>query len=83
MSIEVSNRDLPAGTVTFLFTDIQGSTDFTKLIDGSYAILLPDHRGMPEIPAPGSLSQGIVPGVNADRSPDIRFTIAVFHNIIK
>ena len=52
MSVDVPERNLPAGTVTFLFTDIQGSTEFLKQFGEAYAILLPDNRTMPDLPAP-------------------------------
>jgi class 3 adenylate cyclase len=35
---------LPAGTVTFLFSDIEGSTDLLKRLDERYAQLIADHR---------------------------------------
>ena len=44
MSVEVQERNLPAGTVTFLFTDIQGSTELLKQLGESYATLLADQR---------------------------------------
>ena len=38
-------RDLPAGTVTFLFTDIEGSTRLLKQVGpGLYAEALAEHR---------------------------------------
>jgi class 3 adenylate cyclase len=36
--------DLPAGTVTFLFTDIEGSTELLKQLREQYADLLADQR---------------------------------------
>jgi WD40 repeat protein/class 3 adenylate cyclase len=36
--------DLPSGTVTFLFTDIEGSTKLLELLGEQYARLLADHR---------------------------------------
>ncbi len=36
--------ELPAGTVTFLFTDIQGSTELLKKLGDQYADLLADQR---------------------------------------
>jgi class 3 adenylate cyclase len=35
---------LPAGTVTFLFSDIEGSTDLLKRLGERYAGLIADHR---------------------------------------
>jgi class 3 adenylate cyclase len=35
---------LPAGTVTFLFSDIEGSTGLLKRLDERYAELIADHR---------------------------------------
>ncbi|NIS80065.1 MAG: tetratricopeptide repeat protein [Anaerolineales bacterium] len=37
-------KDLPAGTVTFLFTDIEGSTELLKTLGDAYATLLGDQR---------------------------------------
>jgi class 3 adenylate cyclase len=36
--------DLPEGTVTFLFTDIEGSTQLLDRLHDRYAILLADQR---------------------------------------
>ena len=36
--------DLPAGTVTFLFTDIEGSTRLLKSLGESYRTVLTDHQ---------------------------------------
>lgn len=36
--------DLPSGTVTFLFTDIEGSTRILKQLGDGYADLLTDRR---------------------------------------
>ena len=36
--------DLPAGTVTFLFTDIEGSTRLLKQLRDGYALALADHQ---------------------------------------
>jgi len=36
--------DLPEGTVTFLFTDIEGSTQLLQRLRDQYAILLADQR---------------------------------------
>ena len=38
--------DLPSGTVTFLFTDIEGSTRLLKQLRESYRDLLNDHEGL-------------------------------------
>jgi predicted ATPase/class 3 adenylate cyclase len=38
------SSDLPEGTVTFLFTDIEGSTDLLKQLGDRYAEVLTDHR---------------------------------------
>jgi class 3 adenylate cyclase len=37
---------LPAGTVTFLFTDIEGSTELIRRFGDDYGELLADHRGL-------------------------------------
>ncbi|MEK6275620.1 MAG: adenylate/guanylate cyclase domain-containing protein [Actinomycetota bacterium] len=37
-------RDLPSGTVTFLFTDIEGSTRLLQELGGRYAQALAEHR---------------------------------------
>jgi class 3 adenylate cyclase len=36
--------DLPSGTVTFLFTDIEGSTSLVQRLGDRYGALLGDHR---------------------------------------
>ena len=36
--------DLPTGTVTFLFTDIEGSTQLLKQLGGSYGEVLAEHQ---------------------------------------
>jgi predicted ATPase/class 3 adenylate cyclase len=36
--------ELPAGTVTFLFTDVEGSTRLLSRLGGAYADVLEDHR---------------------------------------
>ena len=36
--------DLPAGTVTFLFTDIEGSTRLLHELGDAYAQALAEHR---------------------------------------
>jgi predicted ATPase len=38
------NRELPTGTVTFLFTDIEGSTRLLHELGGAYAEALAEHR---------------------------------------
>src|SRR5262245_65223931 len=37
-------RDLPSGTVTFLFTDIEGSTRLLSELGDEYADMLAEHR---------------------------------------
>lgn len=37
-------RDLPSGTVTFLFTDVEGSTKLLNELGDAYADVLGDHR---------------------------------------
>jgi len=39
-----ATRDLPEGTVTFLFTDIEGSTELLRKLGEEYMILLADHH---------------------------------------
>jgi predicted ATPase/class 3 adenylate cyclase len=41
---QVAMRDLPAGTVTFLFTDIEGSTRLLQELGDAYADALAEHR---------------------------------------
>src|SRR5919198_674284 len=36
-------RELPTGTVTFLFTDIEGSTRLLQKVGGQFADILKDH----------------------------------------
>ena len=36
--------ELPTGTVTFLFTDIEGSTQLLKKLGGGYAAVLAEHQ---------------------------------------
>jgi class 3 adenylate cyclase len=38
--------ELPTGTVTFPFTDIEGSTNLLKQLGESYENVLADHRRM-------------------------------------
>jgi alpha-glucoside transport system substrate-binding protein len=38
--------DLPTGTVTFLFTDIEGSTALVKRLGGAYYEVLGEHQGI-------------------------------------
>ena len=37
---------LPTGTVTFLFTDIQGSTELVERLGADYSGVLEDHRAL-------------------------------------
>jgi class 3 adenylate cyclase len=39
-------RPLPTGTVTFLFTDIEGSTRLVQALGGAYPGLLADHDAL-------------------------------------
>ena len=41
-------RDLPQGTVTFMFTDVQASTDLTRRLGERYAGVLSDSRRLLE-----------------------------------
>src|SRR4030065_795955 len=43
-SIPIPFPDLPEGTVTFLFTDIEGSTQLLHRLRDKYAILLEEHH---------------------------------------
>jgi class 3 adenylate cyclase len=38
------SQSLPSGTVTFLFTDVEGSTRLLREVGDRYADLLSDHR---------------------------------------
>jgi len=40
----MADRELPKGTVTFLFTDIEGSTELLQRLRDKYIILLEDHH---------------------------------------
>jgi len=44
LRLTVPVRELPTGTVTFLFTDIEGSTRLLKQLGGQYADALADHH---------------------------------------
>ena len=44
MNSQVRDPALPAGMVTFLFTDIEGSTQLLKTLGDNYALLLSKHR---------------------------------------
>jgi predicted ATPase/class 3 adenylate cyclase len=44
VSALASKRDLPSGLVTFLFTDIEGSTRLAQLLGGQYRPMLAQHR---------------------------------------
>ena len=37
---------LPTGTVTFLFTDIQGSTELVERLGAEYSGVLEEHRAL-------------------------------------
>jgi class 3 adenylate cyclase/DNA-binding NarL/FixJ family response regulator len=39
-------KNLPSGTVTFLFTDIEGSTRLLKRLGGDYTLLLSEHHSL-------------------------------------
>ena len=39
-----TKRDLPSGLVTFIFTDIEGSTRLAQLLGGQYRPMLAQHR---------------------------------------
>lgn len=41
---KLSHSELPEGTVTFLFTDIEGSTELLKQLGDEYAVLLSEHH---------------------------------------
>ncbi|OGO61354.1 MAG: hypothetical protein A2032_00270 [Chloroflexi bacterium RBG_19FT_COMBO_49_13] len=43
-SVPIPFADLPEGTVTFLFTDIEGLTQLLHRLKDKYAILLADHH---------------------------------------
>ena len=44
MTGDLPHKPLPEGTVTFLFTDIEGSTKLLKQLGDAYAAVLQDHR---------------------------------------
>ena len=39
-------KNLPSGTVTFLFTDIEGSTKLLQQLEEKFAILVADHESI-------------------------------------
>src|SRR5512139_1706136 len=43
---ESAQLDLPGGTVTFLFTDIEGSTKLLERLREQYAVVLADQRAI-------------------------------------
>ena len=57
-------RSLPTGTVTFLFTDIEGSTRLAALLGEAYADLLEQHRAL--IRDATSMHHGIEVGAEGD-----------------
>ena len=62
-------RDLPAGTVTFLFTDIEGSTRLLHELGDEYADVLAEHRrALREVFARNS-------GVEVDTQGDAFFVV--------
>ena len=42
--MDADGRDLPAGTVTFVFTDIEDSTELLKRLGDDYRAVLTAHR---------------------------------------
>jgi predicted ATPase/class 3 adenylate cyclase len=40
----VLRRNLPSGSVTFLFTDIEGSTRLARMLGAGYRVMLTEHR---------------------------------------
>jgi class 3 adenylate cyclase len=61
--------DLPRGTVTFVFTDIEGSTDLLKRLGDAYRDLLSQHREVVR----GTFSRAH--GVEIDRQGDAFFFV--------
>ena len=47
-ALEDARADLPSGTVTFLFTDIEGSTRIIQALGDRYPAILVDHRAIVE-----------------------------------
>jgi predicted ATPase/class 3 adenylate cyclase len=65
--MRVEMRDLPSGTVTFLFTDIEGSTRLLHELGDAYADVLAEHRRL--------LRDAVAPhgGVEVDTQGDAFF----------
>jgi DNA-binding SARP family transcriptional activator/class 3 adenylate cyclase len=40
------SSELPTGTVAFLFTDVEGSTELLRLLGDGYAAVVDEHRGL-------------------------------------
>jgi hypothetical protein len=56
-------NELPTGTVTFLFTDVEGSTRLLHELGAeAYAAALAEHRGIVFPTAPGALVHLVAPG---------------------
>ena len=52
---------LPSGLVTFLFTDIEGSTRLAQMLGAQYRAVLPEHRDVLRrrvVPAGGARTVG-------------------------
>jgi class 3 adenylate cyclase len=43
-SVRQEQSNIPSGTVTFLFTDIEGSTKLLEALRELYALVLDEHR---------------------------------------
>ncbi len=52
----MGSESLPAGTVTFLFTDIEGSTRLLQRLGKEYAAVLADQRQIIRAAFPGSVA---------------------------
>jgi hypothetical protein len=50
--------ELPSGTVTFLFTDVEGSTRLLKQIGEPYSEVLADHQRLLRVRLPGGALRG-------------------------
>jgi hypothetical protein len=61
--------ELPNGTVTLLFTDIEGSTRLLQHLGGRYHNLLAEHRRLLRLPSPSIADVKSAPKATGSLSP--------------